>query len=46
MPTFPIVHEQINGSSAAEATSMKPTEWFTDKMQAEETGKTKKMRHT
>ena len=44
MPAFPNVHEQINGLSAGEATSMKPTEWFTDKMQAKEKGKTEKMR--
>ena len=35
MPTFPMVHEQFNGLLSADgATSIKPSEWFTDKLQA------------
>ena len=43
MPTFPIVHGQVNGLlSAGKATSIKPTEWFTATIQAVEKGKKKK----
>ena len=43
MPTFPIVHGQVNGLlSAGKATSIKPTKWFTATIQAVEKGKIKK----
>ena len=47
MPTFPIVHEQIKALlSAGKATSIKPTEWFTDTMQAEQKKEKKNMSYT